>query len=323
MKNTKLNKQKKKKRHKESMELPDLSILDDDPIEPHVAPSKLRLCTVPVWFHCGYNGVSLRENKKLKINLEILFNNFVLDDKFVLIDRKNPYPSLRSIDDDIAEERIKQYAKGKRENMEKGSSFPPMFGNCVTFRYVPDNVHRISVKVFANYTLHISGCKDLNIIENLINDVFLPKIRSSSLKERIHKKNGDIFIRETSCLATPDIEYTKDTIKTAMYNTQFNTGFHIDQDELRHIVAEVNEEKPVFLPKGFHVSIIDKENYRGLSIVLENYSKTKRLNLNIFSNGSHVINGGVSCMEDVKIGYDFINNLFECHYERLVLRNKV
>jgi len=311
------------------MELPDLSILDDEPIAPRKEPSKLRVCTVPVYASCGYDGVSLSDadangkKDKRKLNLEVLFNTFKLDDEFVLITRKYPFPSFRTTSDEISDAKIKKYAKRKQEQIEKGSSAIPMFGNCVTFSYIPrDSNKNISVKIFGNYKLHITGCRNLTVIEELINNVILPKIRSCKQKQLVHYKDGTTEKREVSCLSTPDIEYIKNSIKSAMRNTQFTSGFIVDHNELRQVISEVNEEKPSFLPSGFHVSVIEINKYRGLPIVLENYSKTKKINIMIFNDCSHGINGDVN-ETDIKIGYDFINNLFEDYYERIVLRKKI
>jgi hypothetical protein len=307
------------------MELPDLSRIDSGPIAPKGKPSKLRLCTVPVYASCGYDGKAICDDKKdtRKLDMEILYNNFELDDKFVLVSCKVPVPSFKAIDPLVAEAEHKKNLKNKEKRVKEGKTGAGMFGNCVTFRYVPDEMHRISVKIFTNYRLHITGCKNFALIEELINDVILPKIRASSQKLRVHKLDGSVEEREISCYPTPDIEFIPGSIKPAMYNTQFNAGFAIDRNELQDVVAEVNQEKPVFLPKGFSVRVLEKRNYRGLPVILENYSQTVSLNIMIFTDGSHVINGHVGDIKVIKIGYTFINNLFEEYYGRLLLRTKV
>lgn len=303
--------------------LPDISILDDEEIEAKVEPTQIRLCTVPVYASCGYNGVNIcdDEDDKREIDIEMLFDNFSLDEKFVSINRKSPYPSFKAIDKKSSDENFKRYQKGIEKQNKKGTKNIPMFGNCITFRYEPDDSHRISVKVFKNYKLHISGCKNLNIIEKFIEDIILPKIRTTKKKIRVHKKDGSIELREISVLDTPDIEFIKGTIRPAMFNTQFNAKFSVDRDELQKVISEVNQECPDFLPSGWNVSVLEKEKYRGLPIILQNYSGTKKINLMIFLNGSHVINGKVENIGDIQLAYDFINNLFEEYYKRIVLRN--
>lgn len=296
------------------MELPELSF-DDLNLEQQKA-GELKICTVPVYAYLFGNGVSMRESKQ-KINLKLLYDNFSLDDKFRFVSYSKPVPSFKCNDEIYTPFFVRKNKKNRDKKLSEGKSGSTTFGNCVTFRYIPDDFNIFSVKVYANYTVHITGCKFINQAETLIESVILPKIKSSVQQLRIHYLNGSITLKVMKCYPTDTISYTKGNMKTAMNNSQFNAHFNLDIDELNSLIKEISKNKSPDIPEGYTISVVEKAGYKGLPIILQSYTGIK-INIMVFWQGKHLIS---SNREDANhIGYAFITNVFSKYYDRLCLK---
>jgi len=247
------------------------------------------------------------------INLDILYENFKLDDKFVWI----YYPKIT---DRINTRGI--YPKKKR-TPKKDSIKKNLFDNQVTTIFKINDNYYPNLKVFKNGNIQITGIKEKDIVKDII-DLIIIQIKN------IYEITPEIIVNN-------DIEiigFNKFVIR--MINTDFKsylnntmeTKFLIRRKILHKIlISETYNNKCSFEPGRYHGVKLEyfwnsnKEKLNGICICPKHCfgkgtghgdNNCKKITIAIFESGSVLITGGIS-FEQIDEAYKYITTILNAH----------
>jgi TATA-box binding protein (TBP) (component of TFIID and TFIIIB) len=247
------------------------------------------------------------------INLDILYENFKLDDKFVWI----YYPKIT---DRINTRGI--YPKKKR-TPKKDSIKKNLFDNQVTTIFKINDNYYPNLKVFKNGNIQITGIKDKDIVKDII-DLIIIQIKN------IYEITPEIIVNN-------DIEiigFNKFVIR--MINTDFKsylnntmeTKFLIRRKILHKIlISETYNNKCSFEPGRYHGVKLEyfwnsnKDKLNGICVCPKHCfgkgtghgdNNCKKITIAIFESGSVLITGGIS-FEQIDEAYKYITTILNAH----------
>jgi len=247
------------------------------------------------------------------INLDILYENFKLDDKFVWI----YYPKIT---DRINTRGI--YPKKKR-TPKKDSIKKNLFDNQVTTIFKINDNYYPNLKVFKNGNIQITGIKDKDIVKDII-DLIIIQIKN------IYDITPEIIVNN-------DIEiigFNKFVIR--MINTDFKsylnntmeTKFLIRRKILHKIlISETYNNKCSFEPGRYHGVKLEyfwnsnKDKLNGICVCPKHCfgkgtghgdNNCKKITIAIFESGSVLITGGIS-FEQIDEAYKYITTILNAH----------
>jgi TATA-box binding protein (TBP) (component of TFIID and TFIIIB) len=251
------------------------------------------------------------------INLDILYENFKLDDKFVWI----YYPKIT---DRINTRGI--YPKKKR-TPKKDSIKKNLFDNQVTTIFKINDNYYPNLKVFKNGNIQITGIKEKDIVKDII-DLIIIQIKN------IYEITPEIIVNN-------DIEiigFNKFVIR--MINTDFKsylnntmeTKFLIRRKILHKIlISETYNNKCSFEPGRYHGVKLEyfwnsnKEKLNGICICPKHCfgkgtghgdNNCKKITIAIFESGSVLITGGIS-FEQIDEAYKYITTILNAHKKEI------
>ena len=161
--------------------------------------------------------------------------------------------------------------------------------------------------------------QDNNVIKYLF-DTYKDKL--NLIVENVSKSNSTIsnyyeydFIENTSNLKTNNLE-------AVLINSNFNTGFYINNSELHKIINSYNifsSYNPNDYPAVKIIFLINKTGKGNCTCEPSCLKKTKKninckkITISVFDTGSVLILG--KSIEDLKIAYKFINKVFKDNYD--------
>jgi len=249
------------------------------------------------------------------LNLDILYEKFELNDKFIWI----YYPKIT---DRINFRGV--YPKKKR-TPKKESLKKNLFDNQVTTIFKMNEGYYPNLKIFKNGNIQITGIKEREIVEDIIN-LIIEEIK------KIHKNDNEI-------LPNNDIElisFKKFIIR--MINTDFKTytdethlnKFLIKRKVLHKIlISDLYNNKCSFEPGRYHGVKLEyfwntsKEDLNGICECDCNKhcfgkgngigkNNCKKITIAIFESGSILITGGIS-FEQIDEAYNYITTVLNKH----------
>jgi TATA-box binding protein (TBP) (component of TFIID and TFIIIB) len=256
-------------------------------------------------------------------NIAYYFNDF--DD--ILIDKKYGNRSgMKSVNSKKKKQKKKK-RKEKKDFFNQVSLIfctPTLMGLDINKLSQKEKEKTVNVKLFINGSIHMTGCKHLSNITKCLEILFdrLKKTKAIINNEfKFEKKN---FLK---CVDDLDFEiinfkydlskykenpYTHLNISNVymfvinMINSNFNVGFKIKRDELRHLLIE----------NGFDATL-DPNVHACVNIKLNIPNQNKTISIFVFESGSITIAGSDSC-EQILYAYNFINKFILTHYKILL-----
>jgi TATA-box binding protein (TBP) (component of TFIID and TFIIIB) len=247
----------------------------------------------------------------INLNLDILYENFEINDKFIWIyyPKITDKPNSRGV-----------YPKKKRTPKKEGVK-KNLFDNQVTTIFKINDAYLPNLKIFKNGNIQITGIKDKNIVENII-EIIIIQIK------QIYEKNNDL---------TSNIENIKfNNFIIRMINTDFKSftdssmqnKFLIRRKILHKIlINEIYNNKCSFEPGRYHGVKLEyfwnsnKEKLDGICNCSKHCfgkgsgngeNNCKKITIAIFESGSVLITGGIS-FEQIDEAYKYITNILNIH----------
>lgn len=247
----------------------------------------------------------------INLNLDILYENFEINDKFIWIyyPKITDKPNSRGV-----------YPKKKRTPKKEGVK-KNLFDNQVTTIFKINDAYLPNLKIFKNGNIQITGIKDKSIVENII-ELIIIQIK------QIYEKNNDL---------TSNIENIKfNNFIIRMINTDFKSftdssmqnKFLIRRKILHKIlINEIYNNKCSFEPGRYHGVKLEyfwnsnKEKLDGICNCSKHCfgkgsgngeNNCKKITIAIFESGSVLITGGIS-FEQIDEAYKYITNILNIH----------
>jgi len=267
-----------------------------------------------------YKVSTITCNVDIGINIDLitLYENFMIGDKsnFVWI----YYPKIMDKDNKRGE-----YPKKKR-NVKSSVTKKTSFDNQVTVLYKSDNYPNL--KIFKNGNIQLTGVKDENNVETIVQQIIKEIKRIYELKPEI--SNTDDFINKIGFY----------NFHIRMINTDFKTYGDINHTEKflirrkvlhKLLISELYNNKCSFEPGKYHGVKLEffwnkcKETQDGLCICSDycfgkgsgdGNKNCKKITVAIFESGSVLITGGVS-FSQIEDAYKYITNIFTTHKEEI------
>ena len=251
----------------------------------------------------------------INLNLDILYENFDINDKFIWI----YYPKIT---DKVNFRGI--YPKKKR-TPKKDSVKKNLFDNQVTTIFKINDNYLPNLKIFKNGNIQITGIKDKNIVETIINFIVIEI-------KRIHEINSELTTNIN------DITFNNFVIR--MINTDFKsyldekmeTKFLIRRKILHKIlISELYNNKCSFEPGRYHGVKLEyfwnsnKEKLDGICVCKKHCfgkgtgkgeNNCKKITIAIFESGSVLITGGIS-FEQIDEAYKYITTIINNHKKEI------
>jgi TATA-box binding protein (TBP) (component of TFIID and TFIIIB) len=178
----------------------------------------------------------------------------------------------------------------------------------------------ISLKIFHNGTIHMTGCKSIEMMNGIFSKLFklLKETKKDyilSLDPNLLNKNNkininnipkeEIIIKFVSNPSRLEIKYISD-FKVNMINCDYNIGFSMNRTLLYNVVQK-NKHDCIYDPVNHSAVIITHPN--GVSIL-------------VFEKGSIVITGGRT-YRTILEAYDFINILLLKNYHKISKNDEI
>ena len=247
------------------------------------------------------------------INLDILYENFELNDKFIWI----YYPKIT---DKINYRGI--YPKKKR-TPKKESIKKNLFDNQVTTIFKINDSYYPNLKIFKNGNIQITGIKEKKIVEDIIN-LIIEEIKKIYNQNKEITPNNDIEL----------ISFKKFVIR--MINTDFKTytdenylnKFLIKRKVLHKIlISDLYNNKCSFEPGRYHGVKLEyfwntsKKELNGICECEKHcfgkgngdgINNCKKITIAIFESGSILITGGIS-FNQIDEAYNYITKIINKH----------
>lgn len=204
-------------------------------------------------------------------------------------------------DDDIKTNRSLLPKKQKTGKKKKKKS---VFYNQVSIYVMVKGKNKkpVSVKLFLNGAIQITGCKTIGHAIEALNKIFI----------ELHKTKG-LVVMKNFALRVIDLPFMTNTnitlknvkdIKVVMINSNFTIGFKVDRLKLHNLM----------LSEGYDVSF-DPEKHACVNIKFDHTEK--QLSIFVFEGGSIIITGVKNCHQILE-AYDFINKYLLMNYNKIV-----
>ena len=267
-----------------------------------------------------YKVSTITCNVDIGVNIDLisLYDNFSIGgkSKFVWI----YYPKISD-----RENKRGEYPKKKR-NVKTTTVKKTSFDNQVTVLYKSDNYPNL--KIFKNGNIQLTGVKDKNIV-NVIVEEIITEIK------RIYLEKPEISITENF---KDKIGFYNFHIR--MINTDFKTFGDKDNKEKflirrkvlhKILISDIYNNKCSFEPGKYHGVKLEffwntsKEKQNGICSCSDycfgkgsgdGNKNCKKITVAIFESGSVLITGGISFLQ-IDAAYNYIINIFETHKDEI------
>ena len=267
-----------------------------------------------------YKVSTITCNVDIGVNIDLisLYDNFSIGGKsnFVWI----YYPKISD-----RENKRGEYPKKKR-NVKTTTVKKTSFDNQVTVLYKSDNYPNL--KIFKNGNIQLTGVKDKNIV-NVIVEEIITEIK------RIYLEKPEISITENF---KDKIGFYNFHIR--MINTDFKTFGDKDNKEKflirrkvlhKILISDIYNNKCSFEPGKYHGVKLEffwntsKEKQNGICSCSDycfgkgsgdGNKNCKKITVAIFESGSVLITGGISFLQ-IDAAYNYIINIFETHKDEI------
>jgi TATA-box binding protein (TBP) (component of TFIID and TFIIIB) len=247
------------------------------------------------------------------VNLDILYENFELNDKFIWI----YYPKITD------KVNTRGFYPKKKRTSKKDSIKKNLFDNQVTTLFKINDTYYPNLKIFKNGNIQITGIKDQTIVKDII-ELIIIQIK------KIHEIIPEIIVNNNIEI----IGFNKFVIR--MINTDFKsylnntleTKFLIRRKILHKIlISETYNNKCSFEPGRYHGVKLEyfwnsnKEKLDGICVCAKHCfgkgtghgeNNCKKITIAIFESGSVLITGGIS-FEQIDEAYKYITNILNIH----------
>lgn len=249
----------------------------------------IKISTITVNCHLGTD-----------IELHVFIENIKLSKRGVL-SKKYGDPSDPRFNAHLkcVESSLKTPKKKKTKKKKKGTN---RFLHQATIRMYSqiEGNNLLNIKVFQNGTLQVTGCKDIDDLVNVANNLI------EILKNGVSPDN-EPYVLEPDKLALSDI-------KIRMINSDFNVGFEIDKDNFVKILIK-NHGYDSINEIGWVLFINNPEKHSGIQIKYD-YSlsekESKIATIIVFKSGSVIITGACN-LQQIISSYEYITNLIDIY----------
>lgn len=196
------------------------------------------------------------------------------------------------------------YRKNKKKKSKKS------FQNQTTVDCLAKN-NVINIKFFANGSIQMTGCKKVDELFEVLQNIFIKLSKETLYMNYNDKKIEKVyFVDDISKLSIENISQ----FKIVMINCIFNINFHIDRDVLVSVLKENNYECEFDPVIHSHVSIKLKKNIDDIDDVDDD---DKYISIFCFEKGSITITGSATFQRIIEI-YNEINVFFLKNFLRIV-----
>ena len=245
------------------------------------------------------------------LNLDILYENFDITDKFIWIyyPKITDRPNSRGV-----------YPKKKR-TPKKDVVKKNLFDNQVTTIFKISDVYYPNLKIFKNGNIQITGIKDKSIVENII-DIIITEIK------RIYDIDNNISSDiDKICFKNFVIRMINTDFKSYI-DKSMDTKFLIRRKTLHKIlISEIYNNKCSFEPGRYHGVKLEyfwntnNSEKNGICTCEphcfgkgsgQGKKNCKKITVAIFESGSVLITGGIS-FEQIQEAYDYITVILNKH----------
>ena len=244
-----------------------------------------------------------------EINLMMVYQRLRLDNDIAYIERSKD--SIRgSKNKKQTKYKIKTKKKNNNDKRKIGKGSP--FSNQISIGFIcchKDHNHKnpICVKLFKNGKVHMTGCKNLEEVEN-----FYTKLYNKVLDIKIKYTIGD---RTITILPVKNIKEFKDVeITIDMVNGTFKTNFKIDLNKLYAKLKEVYTEEDLFINCEKKTQLVCYlKKYK-----IVNIEKRSEKQPSVFIYNSGSINVIAVSLDVLEKSYKLISEFIDKHYDELV-----
>lgn len=189
------------------------------------------------------------------------------------------------------------------------------FYNQVTILMKPMNNpirNYMNIKVFQNGSLQITGCKDMDDFNNVVNTLIRVLKRGHDVEN-----NGDVihidFVNKSNAMGIFDV-------RIRMINSNFKVSYKIDRKRLAKLLkknhnfntrdVEIGYVEYVYEPNGGHSCVNIKHRYDH-SLVDSNITS-----IFVFQTGSIIITGAKN-LNHIIMAYHYINKILKKYYDEI------
>jgi TATA-box binding protein (TBP) (component of TFIID and TFIIIB) len=251
------------------------------------------------------------------VNLDILYENFELNDKFIWI----YYPKITD------KTNTRGFYPKKKRATKKDSIKKNLFDNQVTTLFKINDNYYPNLKIFKNGNIQITGIKDQIIVKEII-ELIIIQIKKiyDIIPEIIVNNNIDIigFNKFIIRMINTDFKsYLNDTLETK---------FLIRRKILHKIlISDTYNNKCSFEPGRYHGVKLEyfwnsnKKILDGICVCEKHCfgkgtghgeNNCKKITIAIFESGSVLITGGIS-FDQIDEAYKYITNILNIHKKEI------
>lgn len=211
---------------------------------------------------------------------------------------------FRSLNPDMKKRIQRKKVENKME--QKGKSVCRNFYNQVTIVVETGKCSKISVKLFNNGSIQLTGCKNISTSLWALNEIF--RLLKQPLPENIvcDEKEEKSYVPLDVFLNISDLY----DFHIVMINSDFRIGFSIDREKLFHLLQS---EK--------YTCSYDASRYAG--VIIRHISDSQKLEQNaheisimVFSEGAIIITGSLNFRQLIE-SYKFINSYLLENYVKI------
>jgi len=215
--------------------------------------------------------------------------------------------NILSIKYGLSPDTNRSLVKKKKNNHKKKQVKPRKnFFNQVTVVVKSKKNKNITVKIFLNGSLQLTGCKDISDAFNVI-DILTEKLKTT--KAIVDPVTLDKIIEKPFVTDATKIELKQMTkFKIHMINSNFKIGFRIDREKLHAL-----------LTNDGHSCKYDPNMHACVSIKYQ-YSDSKEISIFVFESGAIIITGANNA-DHITVAYNFINKYLIANYYDIIKKN--
>ena len=165
------------------------------------------------------------------------------------------------------------------------------------------NKKPVSVKLFSNGAIQMTGCKTLDNAMEALTKIFPELLK---IKAIVTYKENDLVITEKPFVTNPNalnLKSVKD-LKISMINSNFAINFKVDRAKLYSLM----------FGEGFEISY-DPGKHACVNVKFDHVEKT--ISVFVFERGSIIITGAQNCNQILE-AYNFINKYLLTNYNKIV-----
>ena len=242
------------------------------------------------------------------VNIKMIYQRLKMEENIVYIENSKEH--IRGIKKSKKKVYKKKAIKKNNDKRKLGKGNP--FSNQISIGFTCNNcnhVHNnpICVKIFKNGNIQMTGCKDIEEVEIVYNQLYT-SIYNINTEFSLNDKKIQIY-------AVKNIKKFKDiTIKIEMINGTFKSNFKIDLNKLHLKLKEHYSEEDIFINCEKKTTLICY--MKKFKVINKKQRKEKSPSIFIYNTGA--INIIAINKEILMNTYNLISTFIDTHFEEIV-----